>query len=168
MKKVMVICHGNICRSAMANIILNNYLATHKLNDKIMFNSCGISDEEQGNPLDYRAEATLINNGFASDNKFIKQHKAKQITQNDLKDFDIFITMTASQANLIRRMIDTNGYTDKDVISWNWFKSCEGDKIKSVVDVNDPWYGSMNDFEITYQIIDSLSANVVEYVLKNK
>ena len=82
--RVLFVCTGNICRSAMAEVVLNQHFEAAGLD--AVATSVGISDEEHGNPIDYRAQRTLKAAGYD-----IPNHFARQITTQDLKDCDLVL-----------------------------------------------------------------------------
>lgn len=64
MVKILFICHGNICRSPMAQMILDNYIKTNKLENQISVESMACSSEEIGNSIYLPAKKCLINHNI--------------------------------------------------------------------------------------------------------
>ena len=60
---ILVVCTGNICRSPMGEIVLRKYLAAAGLSE-VEVSSAGVSSEESGNPIDWRAQRVLAENGY--------------------------------------------------------------------------------------------------------
>lgn len=114
MRKILFVCHGNICRSVMAEYILKSK------NTDIYCESAATSLEEIGNDIYPPAKATLDVHGI----KYSKHH-ARQVTQNDYDTFDEIYVMDSNNMRNILRLIE-----DKD------------HKIKKLCDydIEDPWY----------------------------
>lgn len=127
MVKIAFICHGNICRSVMADYMLKDYVLKHNI-ENIYVDSFAVSSEEIGNTIYPPARACL-----AKHNIKIYNHKAKKITQSDYENFDKFYYMDDYNKVLLDRLI-----VDKDK------------KIHKLLDkdVADPWY--TGNFEETY------------------
>ncbi len=127
MRKIAFICHGNICRSQMAEFILKDYIKKNNIKD-IYVDSFAVSREEIGNTIYPQAKKCLIKH-----NVEIFNHYAKQITQNDYDNFDELYYMDNSNKYYLDRLIN-----DSD------------NKLHKLLDkdVADPWYSG--NFEETY------------------
>ena len=64
MRSVLMVCHGNICRSPMAATLMRVMAEAAGWDDALWVDSCGVSDEEEGNPMDRRAVAVLLAHGI--------------------------------------------------------------------------------------------------------
>ena len=131
MKKILFVCHGNICRSPMAEFVMKYLVEKEGLTDQYLIESAATSTEEIGNPVYPPARRKLAEHGIRCDG-----HSARQITRADYNRFDLLIGM--DQWNLR-----------------NMERICGGDpedKIRPLLpnkDVADPWY--TGDFEATWQ-----------------
>lgn len=138
MIKVMFVCHGNICRSTMAEAIAKYIVRQKGLENKFIFESSATSREEIGNPPDFRTMKTLDKNGISS-KEYLYGKKARQITKEEYKSWDYFILMDSNNMRNILRIFNS---TDK-VYKIFEFTSEENR------DVKDPWY--TGDFDTTYK-----------------
>ena len=134
--RVLFVCHGNICRSPMAEFILKALVRSRGLEDLYYIESAAVSSEETGNPIYPPAKRCLSQHGVPFDTG----KRARQVTPADYGRFDRIICMDASNLRLIRRIIPSDP---------------EG-KIHLLMsytgtgrDVADPWY--TGDFETTFQ-----------------
>ena len=131
MKKILFVCHGNICRSPMAEFVMKYLVEKEGLTDQFLIESAATSTEEIGNPVYPPARRKLAEHGIRCDG-----HAAHQMTRADYNRFDLLIGM--DQWNLR-----------------NMERICGGDpegKIRPLLphkDVADPWY--TGDFEATWQ-----------------
>lgn len=123
MRKILFVCHGNICRSVMAEYILKN-----KTKD-IYCESRATSNEEVGNDIYPPAKRCLDLHNIKYD-----RHHAKRINQDDYEHFDEIYVMDDNNLRNIKYCIE-----DRD------------NKIKKLccIDVEDPWY--TGDFETVYK-----------------
>lgn len=136
--KILFVCHGNICRSPMAEFILKALVKARGLEDLYYIESAAVSAEEIGNPIYPPAKRCLSQHGVAFD----KSKCARQITRGDYARFDRIICMDASNLRLIRRIIP-----DDPQAKIHLLMSYTG----SGRDVADPWY--TGDFEAAFQDI---------------
>ena len=130
MTKILFICHGNICRSPMAEFIMKDLLQKRGLADKFYVESAATSREETGNPVYPPARRDLEKHGISCAGK-----TARQITRQDCEDFDYIYYMDSSNGRRLRSMFP--GET----------------KLQPLLsrDVADPWY--TGDFEATWNDI---------------
>ena len=135
MIKLLFICHGNICRSPMAEFVMKDLVKKARLEKDFQIASAATSIEEIGRPLYPPARRKLDEHGIRCDG-----HSARQLTNQDYDEYDLLIGM--DQANL-RSM----------------YRICGGDyagKMHLLLDftdrpgdVADPWY--TDDFEATWE-----------------
>lgn len=95
MKKVLFVCHGNICRSPMAEAVFRHMLEERGLGERFAVDSAAVSAEEIGNPVYPEANRTLVAHGLTASN-----HHAWQLTRADYDRYDFFIGM--DQENIYR------------------------------------------------------------------
>ena len=99
MKKILFVCHGNICRSPMAEFVLKDIVKKRGLEDKFYIESAATSTEEiwhgVGNPIYPQAGAKLREHGIGTaDNELgVGDKRAKQTTKSDYEKFDYIIGM---------------------------------------------------------------------------
>lgn len=138
MVKILYICHGNICRSPMAEFVMKALVRSRGLEEEYHIESAAVSDEETGNPIYPPAKRCLTQHGVHFDNS----KTARKITPADYARFDRIICMDASNLRLIRRIIPSD--PDGKI---HLLMSYTGRSR----DVADPWY--TGDFETTFQDI---------------
>lgn len=139
------VCTGNICRSAMAERIAAAELADLP----VRFDSAGISDEEQGNPIDPRAEHVLHEYGYDT-----ADHSARQLTPEWLADRDLAIVMTERHRQATERLLGSVPAAQRPQVRMlrSYDPACR-DAAGSDLDVFDPWYGDQDGFYQTYEMI---------------
>ena len=134
MTKVLFICHGNICRSPMAEFVMKDLVAKAGLSDRFEIASAATSTEEIGNPVYPPARRKLAEHGISC-----AGHAARQLTKQDYADYDFLVGMDSANLRDMHRI-------------------CGGDpdgKISLLLDhtarpgnVADPWY--TGDFQATW------------------
>jgi protein-tyrosine phosphatase len=137
MIKVLFICHGNICRSPMAEFIFKDMVEKAGCADRFYIESAATSTEEIGNPVYPPARKRLAKAGISCAGK-----TARQITVADYEEFDYLIGMDDWNIRNMNRF--WHGDKDGKII-----KLLDLTELKR--DVADPWY--TGDFEQTYQDI---------------
>lgn len=145
--RILFVCHGNICRSPMAEFIFKNLVASQGMADLFYIESAAVSTEEIGNPIYPPARRCL--NAHAV--PFDSSKTARQITRSDYARFDLIICMDSMNLRWLRYIIP-----DDPENKVHLMMSFAG----SNRDVADPWY--TGDFETTYN--DILTAS--ELLLK--
>lgn len=156
MKKINFICHGNICRSPMAEFIMKTIVHEHHLDDDYLIVSCATSYEEIGNDLYYKAKEVLNDKGIP----FIK-HKARHIKLTDFTEFDYLIAMDDENIFSIQRFLNQNQ------ASSDLYKKVF--KLKNFInqddDIDDPWYS--RDFDKCFNEIYECCLSLFMYLEKN-
>ena len=134
MTKVLFICHGNICRSPMAEFVMKDLVAKAGLSDQFEIASAATSTEEIGNPIYPPARRKLAEHGISC-----AGHAARQLTKQDYADYDFLVGMDSANLQDMHRICgdDPDG------------------KISLLLDhtarpgnVADPWY--TGDFQATW------------------
>ncbi|MDR0950188.1 MAG: low molecular weight phosphotyrosine protein phosphatase [Candidatus Ancillula sp.] len=165
--RITPVCTGNICRSAMAEVVLSQIAEDKGYLEKydFDFSSRGVSDEEEGNPLDFRARTVLRNHNYTNrlSQSIIRNHQAHQITRNEVENADLLLAMTKNHAKSLIRRFDAD---PNKVIIWRWFEKMEEDKELDSLDLADPWYGGPSDFEKALSQIERSASKVIEYSIK--
>ena len=141
MVKILFVCHGNICRSPMAEFVMKDMV---KNNPEVYIESCATSREEIGNPVYPPAKRKLSEHGIDCTGK-----TARQITKSDYDSFDYIILMDRNNERNIRYIIDGDPQ-GKISLLMDW---CGENK-----DVADPWY--TGDFEIAVGELSELASNL--------
>ena len=126
---ILFVCHGNICRSVMAQYILTDMLQKRGLSARFEVDSAAVSREEIGNPIYPPARRELERRGIP-----VGAHRARQVTMEDYRHFDRIYYMDRSNRGYLERLLPR-----------------DPDKIRPLLshDVADPWY--TGDFTKTYE-----------------
>ena len=136
MIKIMFVCHGNICRSPMAEFILKDMVKKNGKAEEFLIRSCATSTEEIGNPVYPPARRELAAHGISCSGK-----TAVQLTLSDYDKYDLFIGMDSANIRNMNRIL--GGDPDKKVRKLLDYASGG--------DVSDPWYSG--DFATAYNDI---------------
>ena len=147
MIRVLFICHGNICRSPLAEFVFKDMVAKRGLADHFVIESAATSLEEIGNDIHYGTRGMLQKYKIP-----FSRRRARQITRKDYEKFDYLIGMdTANIRNMNRTF---GGDPDEKIYKLLTFAG-------SGRDVADPWY--TGDFESTYRdVCDGLEGLLKE------
>ena len=135
MKKILFVCHGNICRSPMAKFVMKDLVKKAGLVSQFHIESAATSREEIGNPVYPPARRKLAEYGISCDG-----HAARQLTNADYEKYDLLIGMDS--ANLRNMQCIYSGDPDGKLHLLMDYTDRPGD-------VADPWY--TGDFEATWQ-----------------
>ena len=134
-KKILFVCHGNICRSPMAEFVMKWLVKEAGREGEFEIASAATSTEEIGNPVYPPARRKLVEHGIASDGKY-----ARQITRRDYQYYDLIVGMDEWNLRNMRRML--GGDPEGKICLLMDFTERPGE-------VADPWY--TGDFEATWR-----------------
>ncbi len=135
MIKILFVCHGNICRSPMAEFVMKDLVKKAGREKEFYIASAATSREEIGNPVHYGTKKKLAEYGISVAGKF-----AIQMTKHDYEEYDYIIMMDGNNVRNGMRILgsDPHGKVHKLL-----------DFAEQTGDIADPWY--TGDFETTYQ-----------------
>ena len=136
MVRILFVCHGNICRSPMAEYVMKDLVEKAGLSDQYQIDSAATSREEIGNPVYPPARRKLAEHGIGCGG-----HAARQLRSDDYEEYDLLIGMDHANLRNMRRICGGD----------------DADKIHLLLDyagrpgqeVADPWY--TGDFETTWR-----------------
>lgn len=151
MIKILFICHGNICRSTMAQFVFSNMVKKLGLENLFLIDSAATSNEEIGNPPHIGTVRKLKEEAVP-----VLYHRARRVTVEDYDDFDLLIIMDEQNRRNLFRII----------------KRDPENKVHTLLsyanmarDIADPWW--TGDFDECYSDINTGCAALLEYLLKN-
>lgn len=149
--KVLFVCHGNICRSTMAESVMTHLIKQQGLTHLFCISSAATSREEIGNPPHYGTVNKLIQVGIP-----VIPHSAVQMTKQDYTEYDYLIGMDAANIRNMTRI--AGGDSEGKIHKLLTFAG-------SSHDVADPWY--TGDFEATYRDVLAGCEGLLKYILDN-
>ena len=140
MIKILFVCHGNICRSPMAEFVMKDLVAKAGRSGEFSIASAAVSREEIGNDIYPPARRELGKHGVRCDG-----HAAHQITRAELDGYDMIYYMDASNARYLQRLFGNDARKCRPLLSR---------------DVADPWY--TGDFAQTWEDIFTGCTRILE------
>ena len=152
MIKVLFICHGNICRSPMAEFVMKKLVEDAGLAAQFHIESAATSREELGNPVYPPARRKLAEHGISC-----AGHAARQMTRADYEKNDLLIGM--DQENLRNMQRICSGDPDGKISLLMAHTSRPGN-------VADPWY--TGDFEATWQDVLEGCQELLDSIVRNE
>ncbi|MGC8750093.1 low molecular weight protein-tyrosine-phosphatase [Hydrotalea sp.] len=147
--KILMVCLGNICRSPLAEGILQHKAKAAGLNWEV--NSAGTGNYHIGEAPHILSQKVALMHGID-----ISQHKARQFVANDMLIYDLIYAM------------DNDNYKAIAQISKKHFEAQKTDLIMHVLfpntqtEVPDPWFGTETDFLKVYQMLDAATDAIIE------
>ena len=148
MVKILFVCHGNICRSPMAEFVMKDLVKKAGLEERFHIESAATSTEEIGNPVYPPARRKLAEHGIGCAGK-----TARQLTAADYQAYDFLIGM--DQANLRNMRRICGGDPDGKISLLLDFTDRSGE-------VADPWY--TGDFEATWRDVQAGCRGLLGYL----
>ncbi len=146
MTRILFICHGNICRSPMAEFVMKDMIKNAGLENKFYIESAATSTEEIGNPVYPPARRKLSEHGISCNGK-----TSRQVTKNDYDKFDLLICMDNMNIRNLFRIIG-NDNQNKVHLLLEYAGSSDS--------VADPWY--TGDFEATWKDVNAGCKGLIE------
>ena len=152
MIKVLFVCHGNICRSTMAEFLFKDLVKRNNKENKIHIASAGTSSEEIGNPPHHGTRKKLAEFGISTEGKY-----ATQLKKHDYDTYDYFIGMDKHNIVNMKRLF--SGDSQNKVKLMLQFAGEERD-------IADPWY--TGNFDKTYEDVHAGGIALFEFLFQEK
>ncbi len=143
--RLSLVCLGNICRSPMAEVVLQEALHRAGLHDLVHVDSYGTGDWHVGHPMDRRAAAALSEAGFDP-----SRHRARQFTQDRFGRHDLLLAMDDSNLANLHRLAT---HTELDADRVRRFRDFDPEAGPDDREVPDPYYGAEDGFDEVLAIV---------------
>ena len=144
--RLLFICHGNICRSTMAEFVMKDLAAKAGLAERLEIASAATSTEEIGNPVYPPAQRKLAEHGIDCAGK-----TARQMTRRDYEAYDYLIAMDRNNLRNMQRFVGSDPAGKVSLLM---------DHTARPGDVADPWY--TGDFDATWRDVAEGCAALLE------
>lgn len=155
MYRIAVVCSGNICRSPVADVVLNSRIAEAGLADRVQVESFGLGDWHVGNPMDSRSAASLTASGYDG-----SRHRARQFARAHVAAYDLVLAMDHGHLRDLR----VAGVAPERLRLFRDFDPDPGDG-----QVPDPYFGGPEGFREVLAIIErTADALVAALPLENR
>ena len=152
MIKILFVCHGNICRSPMAEFIMKDLVKNAGLENQFVIRSAATSDEEIGNSVYPPAKRLITDHGMDCSEK-----TARKLRKGDYNTYDLLIGMDT--ANLLNMQNIFGGDPQGKLHLLLEYAERPGD-------IPDPWY--TRDFEGAWDAIEKGCRGLLQKILENK
>ena len=152
MTKVLFVCHGNICRSPMAEFVMKDLVKERGLEDDFFIASAATSSEELGNPVYPPARRKLLDHGIDPSGK-----TARRITKNDYEDYDYLIGMDQWNLKNMERAFSGDPAHKLHLLR---------DFTRTPGEIDDPWY--TGDFDTAYEQISEGCKGLLDHIMAAK
>lgn len=152
MYKIMFVCHGNICRSPMAEFIMKDLVKKECPEAELFIASSATSTEEIGNPVYPPAKAELSRRGIPFGDR-----QAVQVKKSDYGKYDIFLVMDGNNVRNIMRIFGSD--PDGKVRRLSEFSG-------ESRDISDPWYSGR--FDVAFDDICKGCTGLLEHIRREK
>jgi protein-tyrosine phosphatase len=151
MKKILMVCMGNICRSPMAQWVTLHMARQAGLSEQIQVDSAGTRVNRKSEPPDPRAAMVLSGRGYA-----LGKSRSRQVMAQDYERYDLILAMDQTNLNDLRQV-------------------CPGDHVHKLrlflefaqglntLDVPDPYFGSVQSFERVLDLCEAGASGLVKY-----
>ena len=146
MTRILFVCHGNICRSPMAEFVMKDLVKKAGLASQFQIASAATSREEISNPVYPPARRKLAEHGI-----FCSGHTARQLTNSDYEEYDLLIGMDKANLRDMYRICGGD-FADKMHLLMD-FTDRPGDVV-------DPWY--TDDFEASWRDVEEGCKGLLE------
>lgn len=144
--RITLVCLGNICRSPMAHVVVEDLVERAGLTSSVRLSSAGVADYHVGKPMDPRAAEVLTEHGYDA-----SRHRARQFDPAWLDDVDLVLAMDRSNLHSLPPL-------DHRV---RLFRSFDPQATDADCDVPDPYYGGDEGFDEVLEMVDRTGKELV-------
>ena len=150
---VCFVCHGNICRSPLAQGVMESIVNQEGLEKSILISSAGVSSWHVDEPPDSRMQDTALKHGIALNSR------GRHFQGHDFERIDLVLAMDRSNLDTLKSLRPEAETRDKLFL----FRSFDPDN-KGDLEVPDPYYGGGKGFELVYQMIERTCPKILEHL----
>ena len=151
--RVALVCLGNICRSPMAHVVLEDRLARAGLDDRVEVVSSGTGGWHEGDPMDRRAAAVLRDAGYDP-----SRHRARTFSTDWYAEYDLLLAMDHSNR---ADMVDQSPTVEQQA-RVRLFREFDPEASDGDDEVPDPWYGGSDGFRDVLAMIERTTDELVD------
>ena len=151
--RICFVCLGNICRSPIAEVVMQSMLAERGLGDRVELSSAGTGDWHIGECADERTVAVLARHGYDG-----SSHRAKQFTRESFDKCDLVIAMDNANLSALRELVPNADVTKVRLLR-------EFDSEAKDSDVPDPYYGGAEGFDEVLAMVEAACAGLLDWLV---
>lgn len=155
MKRILFVCLGNICRSPMAETIMQDIVEKHNMAADFEIDSAGIIDYHEGEKADNRMR------NFAYQRGYYITHISRPITKDDFRHFDIIVGMDNSNMHDLNNLAPDDSIAEI-VLMTKFCKNIDCDVVP------DPYYGGAAGFTYVIDVLEDACQGLLDYILTMK
>lgn len=152
MYKILFVCHGNICRSPMAEFVMKDLVKNAALENEFLIDSKATSTEELGNSVHPGTLRKLAQEGISC-----YPHKASQLSKSDYQKYDFIIGMDSWNKKNILRIFGSDSEHKVHLLL---------DFTENARDIADPWY--THDFDATFRDVKKGCTSLLNFIINDK
>lgn len=152
--KIMFICTGNICRSAMADVMLKSKIKNTNLENELEVYSAG-THADTGAHATYTAIEAMEELGID-----LKSHQATNVMDSDIQDMDLILCATSKHKRLILSVfpkLQDKTYTIKEFAEYD---------VESGLDISDPWGYDLSVYRSCASLLENCIDNIISKIQK--
>jgi protein-tyrosine phosphatase len=154
MYRVALVCVGNICRSPIADVVVNAELRAAGLDDRVEVTSCGTGTWHIGEPMDTRASAVLTDAGYDA-----SRHRAQHFGP-DWHDHDLILVMDRANLADVLAELPPDRH-DRVRMFRSYDPAVETRGLDDAPDLPDPFYGGTDGFDDVLAIVERTAGELV-------
>jgi protein-tyrosine phosphatase len=151
---VLFVCMGNICRSPTAEGVFHRLVVAAGLKGRIRIDSAGTHDYHIGHAPDPRSQAAAAARGYE-----LGHLRARQVDLHDFADFDYILAMDKGNLATLRGVAPAEYRSKPELFMAYGLR-------RSVIEVPDPYYGSLEDFELVLDMAEDACAGLLLTIKK--
>lgn len=154
--RVLFVCSGNICRSPIAEVVTRSMLADAGLTDQVEVDSAGTGGWHEGEGADRRTVRVLADHGYDG-----SAHRAREFDRDWFAGRDLILVADEGHARQLRAWAPDDAARDKVRL----LRSFDADAVAAgTEEVDDPWYGGVEDFERCLSEVEAACAGLVTWL----
>jgi protein-tyrosine phosphatase len=157
--RVVIVCLGNICRSPIAHVVLQQALERAGIADRVEVESAGTGDWHLGHPMDRRAAAALAASGYDG-----STHRARQFTETWYDEHDLVLTMDESNFRDVSALAPDEETARHRV---RMFREFDPQGRHGDLEVPDPYYGGDDGFTVVLRMVERTADGLADALARH-